>query len=456
MNERLDDEIRRLLGDVVATTPEPPNLEERPMSTTERNDAHPSNKWIIGGGVGLLAAAAVVGFFVFTGDSTETVRQDPAVTGPPETVSPSSRPSQPTTTVVISDPVVVPPDPSAPSASTAVTATTPVQPTTTVAPPPPPPPAELSAALTTAGPFGVTVGVPEGSESSIVTEPMAFATTAQDGRIFMQRSTTTNDPDADTTVLVWAPATGELTPLEPPLAADSVPGSTFELHDVATVAGNVTLLYEISPGNCPNPTACVGALMTWQPDTGESTEIASRIVWEGGWSGLELADNGFIVGTESETISNGIFLASIGPAAPPTPADLGLEDSYGDCSVCPFAYTIDPSGRFIGWVDSGVGVTQESADPVAGPTTQIAVADISQEGGFAQRRVAADLAAAYGELDIADIAFGDEGFTTGQAAFLKGGTAGDGNPFPPVKVDLTSGLIGQIDAVSATLNELDR
>lgn len=315
-------------------------------------------------------------------------------------------------------------------------------------------PAEQSAALTTAGDGGVTVGVPEGSESLIITEPMAFATTADDGRIFVQRSQTTNDPDADTTPLVYSMETSELTPLEMPRSSEGSPDDTIILHDVATVDGDVTLLYETQPGNCANRENCVGAIMTWAPDTGESTEIVSQIVFESGWSGLELATNGLIVGSQSSEASNGIFLASIGSATPPALADLGLEESYFDCGVCPFAYTVDPSGRYIGWVDSGEGVTQENVDPNTFPSDEIVVVDISEAGAFSRQRVTVELSAAFGELDIADIVFGDEGFVNGQASFLKSGTDGDGNPLPPVKIDLTTGEIGEIAATSATLNEL--
>lgn len=332
-------------------------------------------------------------------------------------------------------------------------------PTTTTAPtttaPGPADPAEQSAALTTAGDFGVTVGVLEGSESLIITEPMAFATTADDGRIFMQRSQTFNDPDADTTPLIYSTETDELTPLEMPLPAGGSPDDTIILHDVATVDGDVTLLYRTDPGNCATREDCVGAVMTWAPDTGESTEIVSQIVFESGWSGLELANNGLIVGSQSGSgAENGIFLASIGSATPPALADLGLEESYGDCTVCPYAYTVDPSGRYIGWVDSGEGVTTRPEDPSAFLTNDIAVVDISDAGAFSKQRVTVELSGIRAALDIADIVFGDEGFVNGQATFHPAGTGADGNPLPPVKIDLTPGEVGQIDATSATLNEL--
>ncbi|MEZ5409784.1 MAG: hypothetical protein R2761_17280 [Acidimicrobiales bacterium] len=310
------------------------------------------------------------------------------------------------------------------------------------------------AALTTAGSFGVTVGVPDGSESTIVTEPMAFAATAADGRVFMQRSTEFDDAEADTTLLVWSPETKQLTPLDPPLAADSGPDDAIELHDVATVDGAVTVLYVTRPGRCTDPNECVGAVMAWEPDTGESTEIASKIVFEGGWSGLELADNGLVVGAEYESAANAVFLATVGSVAAPTPADLGLESAYVDCSVCPFAFTVDPSGRYIGWVDSGPDVDQANPPPDGSGSNDIAVVDLAGEGEAAgPRRVGVDLAAAFGELDIADIAFGDgDGFTAGRAVFRSRASGADA----PVEVDLTSGRIDPIGATSATLNELDR
>lgn len=311
---------------------------------------------------------------------------------------------------------------------------------------------ELPAALTTAGPSGVTVGVPEGSESTIVIEPMAIAATARDGRIFLQRSTDAAE-GSDTTLLVWSPETSELTPLDPPLAADSGPDDTVELHDVATVDGAVTVLYTTRPRSCSDPNECIGAVMAWEPDSGESTEIASKIVFEGGWSGLELADNGLVVGAEYESAANAVFLAGIGAASPPTAADLGLEPSYVDCSVCPFAFTIDPSGRYVGWVDSGPGVDQANPPADVSGASDIAVVDLRGDADAGPRRVGVDLRASFGELDIADIEFGNgDGFAAGQAVFTSRASGADA----PVRIDLADGRIGPIDATSATLNELDR
>lgn len=337
-----------------------------------------------------------------------------------------------------------------------VTPTAPATPPPSSDPPTPTDPStpeggdDLAAALTTAGPSGVTVGVPEGSESTILTESMAIAATARDGRIFLQRSTDAAEAGSDTTLLVWSPETGELTPLDPPLAADSGADDSVELHDVATVDGAVTVLYTTRPRSCSDPNECIGAVMAWEPDSGESTEIASKIVFEGGWSGLELADNGLVVGAEYESAANAVFLAAIGSAIPPTAADLGLEPSYVDCSVCPFAFTIDASGRYVGWVDSGPGVDLANPPPEAAGSSEIAVVDLQGDAEAEQHRVAVGVRAAFGELDIADIAFGDGGgFAAGQAVFTSGADA-------PVKIDLTDGRIAPIDATSATLNELDR
>ncbi len=472
MNDPLDDDIKRLLGDVVATTPEPPTLEERTMMN-DKNDPTPTNRWIVGGGIGLVAAAAAIGLFVVTNDTEDAVTVGPAdtsaVTSPPtaaETVptpAASSIPVAPAPTTATTD---SPATSEATTTDASVPTDTSEPPTSEPTSPPVVDPAEQSAALTTAGDFGVTVGVPEGSESLIITEPMAFAVTAQDGRIFSQRPASPDGPGVLGEVVVIDATTSEITPLDVPRPADGDPGDSVTLHDVATVDGEVTLLYATDSIECfpgPNaatdpsdgvdPNACIGTIMTWQPDTGESTEVVSQNSFEGSWSSLDLADNGLIVGNQFSEGSNGIVLASIGPVSPPTPADLGLEDFYFDCDVCPSAYTVDPSGRYIGWVDSGQGVTQEDVDPNALPPKQITVVDISADGAFAQQRIGVDVSAVSG-LDIADIVVGDEGFVNGQAALRGGGTDADGNPIPPVKVDLTSGEIGEIDALSATLGEL--
>lgn len=423
------------------------------MSTSERDDTNPSNKWILGGGVGLLVAAAVIGFFVIAGDSTDTIRRDPAVTGTVDSSSPPTGvPTTSATTVadsVGSAPVTSTSPPSTPPPTDAP------QPTTTIGPLDPPLETDLPVALTTAGSFGVSVAVPEGRASLIVTEPMAFATAARDGRVFMQRSRTADEPTADTTLLVWSSDTDELTPLDPPRAPAGLPDDTIVLHDVATVDGVVTVLYETRPARCPNPEQCTGAIVAWQPDTGTSIELESRIVWEGGWSGLQLAENGLIVGSQFESASSAIYLASISSVTPPAPGDLGLDESYDDCNVCPFAYTIDPSGRFVGWIDFGAGINQQNVDPSASLASQIAVVEISADGGFADQRVVADVTGVVGQLEIADIAFGEGGFTEGRAVFSEE-TFGDSSRSLPVEISLVSGRVDPIDSRSATLGKIDR
>ena len=38
-------------------------------------------------------------------------------------------------------------------------------------------------------------------------------------------------------------------------------------------------------------------------------------------------------------------------AALPTPADLGLEESYNDCGDCPRGFTVAPDGGTFAWID---------------------------------------------------------------------------------------------------------
>jgi len=184
--------------------------------------------------------------------------------------------------------------------------------------------------------------------------PAQTAHRVPDGRVFFQRrlldppgifvSSGSDTPDAqsDTTVQEVA--------MPPDFGAAAV------LHDVAVVNGEVVLLVESSTGgSCSDPNTCIGSIWAIWPDRGtggEGVMVEEANVWESGWSALSLSDTGVIVGTWSSEASYGLYSRVIpGVAAQPVVADgLGLEPDYFDCSTCPKAFTIDRTGRFVGWL----------------------------------------------------------------------------------------------------------
>jgi hypothetical protein len=72
--------------------------------------------------------------------------------------------------------------------------------------------------------------------------------------------------------------------------------------------------------------------------------------WESGTSRLTYGSN-IIVGQFSAEADTGPFFLHL-DGGTTNPNDLGLADSYSDCSVCPSRFTIDPSGQRLAWIEA--------------------------------------------------------------------------------------------------------
>ncbi len=93
----------------------------------------------------------------------------------------------------------------------------------------------------------------------------------------------------------------------------------------------------------------------------ERTEIAPVAGDEAGTHRLHLAATGLIVGEAFGEGNHSILIEAV-PASPaagtplPTAGDLGLDESYRDCTDCPHAFTVTPDGRTIMWINSAGGM----------------------------------------------------------------------------------------------------
>ena len=93
----------------------------------------------------------------------------------------------------------------------------------------------------------------------------------------------------------------------------------------------------------------------------ERTEIAPVAGDEAGTHRLHLAATGLVVGEAFGEGSHRILIEAV-PGSPaagsplPTAGDLGLDESYRDCTDCPHAFTVTPDGRAIMWINSAGGM----------------------------------------------------------------------------------------------------
>jgi hypothetical protein len=317
MSDDLDVRIRELVARAVADAPPAPELDPA-VSFTEPEPDH--RRWWIGGGAAVLAAAAVAATFVLVAPGEDSVTT-------PGTLPPT-QPTTPSTTV--------------PQASTTTSG---------------PPTVIATGGVLTAGPDGVRQHLT--NETRILTnEAMAIALEAGDGRILVQRG----DGAAP---LVLGPV-GALTELFDTADWDG----DVTLHDVEMVGpGRRLLLFSLRTGDQATE---VETLYVVDLDTMERTEVGPIAGDEAGTHRLHLAATGLIVGEAFAEASHSILIAAVpGSAAAasplPTAGDLGLDESYRDCTDCPHAFTVTPDGRAIMWINSagGMVVARTLTQPIA-------------------------------------------------------------------------------------------
>jgi hypothetical protein len=128
----------------------------------------------------------------------------------------------------------------------------------------------------------------------------------------------------------------------------------LRLHDVYSEgsAGDSFVLYSVSSGLGMEDTK--EELFALSLSTGLTTSFGMIGGWESGTSRLTFGSN-IIVGQFSAEADTGPFFLHL-DGGTTNPNDLGLADSYSDCSVCPSRFTVDPSGQRLAWVEADLVV----------------------------------------------------------------------------------------------------
>ena len=124
----------------------------------------------------------------------------------------------------------------------------------------------------------------------------------------------------------------------------------LRLHDVYSEgsAGDSFVLYSVSSGFGMEDSK--EELFALSLNTGLTTSFGMIGGWESDISRLTFGSN-IIVGQFSAAADTGPFFLHL-DGYTTNPNDLGLADSYSECSVCPSRFTVDPSGQRLAWVEA--------------------------------------------------------------------------------------------------------
>jgi hypothetical protein len=122
----------------------------------------------------------------------------------------------------------------------------------------------------------------------------------------------------------------------------------LRLHDVYTESGSIFVLYSFSSGL--DIEDAQEELLAYELNTGLTTSFGMIGGWESGTSRLTYGSN-IIAGEFFAEADTGPFFLHL-DGYTTNPNDLGLAESYSDCSVCPSRFTIDPSGQRLAWIEA--------------------------------------------------------------------------------------------------------
>jgi hypothetical protein len=212
--------------------------------------------------------------------------------------------------------------------------------TTTVVP-------SINQPITIAGSEGIS-HIAGGITTRIDSQSWETAFRLADGSYIAQHSSDRYGQQTDTNIYrVGATTTVVISVVDPAV-------EWLRLHDVYSEgsAGDSFVLYSVSSGLGMEDSK--EELFALSLSTGLTTSFGMIGGWESGTSRLTFGSN-IIVGQFSAEADTGPFFLHL-DGGTTNPNDLGLADSYSDCSVCPSRFTVDPSGQRLAWVEADLVV----------------------------------------------------------------------------------------------------
>lgn len=217
---------------------------------------------------------------------------------------------------------------------TTIDNTTTTSTTTTVAP-------SVNQPISIASTLGIS-HIVNGTATRIDSQSWETAFRLADGSYIAQHSAVGYGQQADTNIYRVGAATTVVQSVADPAT------EWLQLHDVYTEAGSTFVLYSMNSGLGIEDSQ--EELFALDLNTGLKTSFGLIGGWESGTSRLTFGSN-IIVGEFFASADAGPYFLNL-DGYTTNPNDLGLADSYSDCSVCPSRFTVDPSGQRLAWVEA--------------------------------------------------------------------------------------------------------
>ena len=332
-------------------------LPETPSSST------PPTRQLIMIGAGAFVAMLIVGLVLTLavgGDDSDTAVATTTTSSSTSLVPSTTQPTEILTTLV---PTTI--------ENTTTTSST----TTTVAP-------SVNQPITIASTLGIS-HIVNGTATRIDSQSWETAFRLADGSYIAQHSAVGYGQQTDTNIYRVGAATTVVQSVADPAT------EWLQLHDVYTEAGSTFVLYSMNSGLGIEDSQ--EELIALDLNTGLQTSFGLIGGWESGTSRLTFGSN-IIVGEFFASADAGPYFLNL-DGYTTNPNDLGLADSYSDCSVCPSRFTVDPSGQRLAWVEADLLVVLDRS-------SGIRIAEIRLPQGLYTRIDSIDL---FGDLILINV-----------------------------------------------------
>ena len=199
--------------------------------------------------------------------------------------------------------------------------------------------------ITIASPLGIN-HIADSKTTLVDSQSWDLAFRLPDGTFIAQHAPTEYQQPGDTNIYRVGATTSVVQSVANPA------NELLRLHDVYTESGSTFVLYSLSSGLGFEDAQ--EELLAFELNTGLTTSFGMIGGWESGTSRLTYGSN-IIVGQFFAEADTGPFFFHL-DGGTTNPNDLGLADSYSDCSVCPSRFTVDPSGQRLAWVEADLVV----------------------------------------------------------------------------------------------------